>query len=958
MNKAAFLAIFLFLLSIGFSVFQAHAEASIYINGTVLDATTGQPINNALVELRKATTRPDELQKIGNMTTDTSGSFIFTVKAGDDYYILVHYDDPETRGFDYAPVFKSITATENVALSLRLHPAASIVFVGDLLFVEVVKPSSYFSYTILGNGSGEEYLQSYGTAPPCHSFLGLPSNHVVVPIDCDFMLNLSAKVIDERGDALHSFVIDFGENGLSKGSLTEITLGKYSVAYNLNLTSRYLASSSQLLMEVEDRGFYVAKEKQGLTHAESLLGLANAMLGNGLYDGSYADVRESYLKVAEIYKSLMDIYANASSSVLVLLVFVNITAVALAFFLFKPQYMRYGASAAFDGILFAALYLVYPGCRLISTSSLLLDFLISLGISLCIASVTPSIMGDEVVSLFAMAKVNLKRRGLRFALALASVTILVLGFVSLTSFSAGYGLVVQTSWTLMPSPTGLILKHHLPSEGYMLTHFLPIETSTVYAVQSKPEVLTAAPKMENVPASLRIGYFSPLARLGSTLPLWGILGISPSAEADISHFDGMVIQGRFLRDEDENAVLISARAASLLEIELNSELTLSLTASRVNVTVVGFLDDARLHSAKDIGGEDLLPKKLVAEEATGKYQLETCSPEEVVVGPLRLTTKLLRVFFSRIGIVLRDWSSALPFSRQIALERDLAAFYSSGREMDYVYVGFYFEAKGASIFIPWVIVILSIMATILNAIYEQRREITILSSIGLNPSHISHLFAAEAAIIGFVGGSFGYLLGLGNYKIMSIFSIVPEVQAKVSAVWCLATVLASTATVIVGAMVALRMSAVVTPSLIRRWYLGADARDAGRSSGIVSQLPFLVRAEDLDSMFGYVVRRFKSSLIGQGANLDREGVSQSRENIDGEDIVRVKFNYFLGERFKVGGYPFELVAKRTGSEQTYRLEVACGGSEEIALNTITFVRLALIEWSSMKTQSLRTAESS
>ena len=136
-------------------------------------------------------------------------------------------------------------------------------------------------------------------------------------------------------------------------------------------------------------------------------------------------------------------------------------------------------------------------------------------------------------------------------------------------------------------------------------------------------------------------------------------------------------------------------------------------------------------------------------------------------------------------------------------------------------MGSYIIAKGSSIIIPWVIVILSVITTTLNSVYEQKKEIAIFSSIGLNPSHIINMFAAEALIIGFIGGSIGYLLGLGSYKIMSILSVVPEVHAKISALWSLASISVSIITVLAGAMVALRSSVIVTPSLVRRWYFNS-----------------------------------------------------------------------------------------------------------------------------------------
>ena len=98
------------------------------------------------------------------------------------------------------------------------------------------------------------------------------------------------------------------------------------------------------------------------------------------------------------------------------------------------------------------------------------------------------------------------------------------------------------------------------------------------------------------------------------------------------------------------------------------------------------------------------------------------------------------------------------------------------------------EGEGLPLIIPWAIVVLNVVVTMLNSLFERRREINILSSVGLNPAEIASIFAAEASIMGFIAGGLGYLLGLSFYRLMPLLGLTLEVQQKVSAVRALAAI--------------------------------------------------------------------------------------------------------------------------------------------------------------------------
>ncbi|RLG94207.1 hypothetical protein DRO37_06305 [Candidatus Bathyarchaeota archaeon] len=70
---------------------------------------------------------------------------------------------------------------------------------------------------------------------------------------------------------------------------------------------------------------------------------------------------------------------------------------------------------------------------------------------------------------------------------------------------------------------------------------------------------------------------------------------------------------------------------------------------------------------------------------------------------------------------------------------------------------------------PLLMVCLNVGTVMLNSVYERRKEIKILSMIGLNPTHIGLIFVAKAIILGMVRGSLRYIAELGFYRIINLF---------------------------------------------------------------------------------------------------------------------------------------------------------------------------------------------
>jgi len=70
-------------------------------------------------------------------------------------------------------------------------------------------------------------------------------------------------------------------------------------------------------------------------------------------------------------------------------------------------------------------------------------------------------------------------------------------------------------------------------------------------------------------------------------------------------------------------------------------------------------------------------------------------------------------------------------------------FISQNGKITYYHIGSYLKMKGTiELLVPLVMVCLNVGTVMLNSVYERRKEIKILSMIGLNPMHTSLIFVS------------------------------------------------------------------------------------------------------------------------------------------------------------------------------------------------------------------------
>jgi hypothetical protein len=854
--------------------------------------------------------------------TNVNGYYSINIEREFQCRVYAYYNDSSSPGFDYVPSFQDFYFSGEKQLLHELKPGGSIIFEGVLRIVESLRPSDVFGFTVLDpdTGSrqeGDRDVYDYGTEPPYHNFLGVDPKHIIVPayIPVEIMVNATVSVDNLRVE--RTFLVGRVEPFiLEKGEKKQVGIDESLLRFNVDLIEKEIVLIDEALVDVEEKGFYTTLERQDSAQVKDLVDRARRKLTEGAFDESYADLREAYINTVQINQRINAIFSDASSSVSILTLFLTLTALVLSSFLFERWSLKIIGTCIISSVFLILFFYTYPGLRIIQISSFLINIGLALMIAFSASFIFSRFMDRKITAIISIAKQNLRRRKLRFILTVLSVTVLTMSFVTLTSFSTGYGLTSTSMSNLSLDSKGLLIKNPLSQDLPSTITFIPLDFSTINWLQDKSE------------------------------------RIELDLEAEATHIDDVIVEGRYIDGLKEKEVLISSTTAELLNAKIGDDLLLVSRATTINVTLVGLLDNNKFNQIKDIDTEPLIPNKLVIQNGERPtIVIEPCDASEVIVMNWKTANLFGGIFLSRIDVQLVDPNLALSIARQIALERDLLVWSAYDGQIYKTGLGEYLETSGISILIPWVIVILNVVITMMNAIFERRREIAILSSVGLNPSHIGSLFMAEAAIIGIVGGGVGYMLGLGGYQVMSALSITVGVRQKISAAWSLASLGIAVVAVLVGAGIAIKNSVSITPSTLRRWTMEQKVEDKGEV--LEFQIPIRLRTDEVDPLLNFVKREVQASvrkLYPRFADWIEKRTTISEEKTLETHVKIVDFKYAFGQRdAALGRYPFRLIAEKKREEKNYSLRIMptsrFGADSESVTSIVSFIRMLIVDWS-------------
>jgi len=918
--------------------YPGASHASSVIQGTVRDES-GAPIEGAEVFIY-----------LGNSfqwktDSDPDGVFEFEAEPAINYTLYTIASMDGADGFDYLP--SRIEVSLGKSADVTLSPGGTLTLDGDIQFLDSENLPTSFVYAILDPSTGEVIDVDglpliFGSDPnSLTQMMMLSENIIVVPADTPFQVQVNATVLIDNAVETRSLIVSESP-GLetNQGGEIRIDIRKYSLPLNIEVLEELTETLVESLRDMGSMGFYLAVE-QGMTEsAARFLAEATPLLLDGKYVESFDALKLGYIQASQAQSHLSSMVRDATLSVFTLIVFLTVSSTIVAFILANRLAMKTLGSVIMAVLALVILFLTFPGSSMVPFESYVRVGLASIVVSLTLAVIAPRLMKARgrdghlpvrniVVPIFSIAKRNIRRRKLRFAFTLVSLTVLVMSFVSLTSFSNGYGLVVSRV-SGYASPVDSVL---IRSQGYTQMEPISIPTREIESgwLDRQPESVTVSPKVENTP-TLMAPY-----RLGDTR-VFGVLGIDPDREKFIPPLEDALQEGAL---PSTTGIVISEALKSELDVDLGHTLYLNDRP----MIVEGIMDDGAIRGLKEIDGSSYLPSKLVNIAPLGEIPeilLKLCEPSEFIIVHYSTALSLTLTGITRIALSVGPGYDAGAFAERLALERGYLAWSSSPEGVHLASLGSFFEGKGMPLLVPWAIVVLNVVLTMLNSMFERRKEIHILSSVGLNPAQIAAIFMSEAAIVGFAAGGLGYLGGLGVYKGLAFFGLALEVRQKVSAFWSLASIGIAMTAVFIGAYVALRSSIVITPSLMRRWRM--DKSDVKYFEPYEMRIPVRFLPEEMGEYTDYMLQ----ALRRLETHLTRSTSSIKTQDLD-DGGMRIDFVYkspgSLAENFFTKN---TLLIEKDVEEDEMIVRLRSSADQEWAYIVGSLIRMISMRWSTTK----------
>jgi len=990
-----FLTFLSLLLFLGIAIFPINTrceEGSLVICGKVVDAISGRPIPNATVLIWDIIGCSEPKIGAGIYITDSDGCYLASspyLRVGRKYYIYAYVGDPIRGKFIYAPSTRKVVTLyeENsfVNVSFKLIPAGTIFLTDDFWYIEsVIQPHQFSVGVIVTDPLVERYNATYlsrygfGRLSPDTYFLYLNSRTIIVPANTKVYLNVTAFFYSaERGFFERSFIIDDGGKGffLSQGESVNVSLAWFSLHASFPIIQNYVSKTLSEIEKARGEGFDVWNEREKLKEALSLLEEAYLHLTKHNYANCWLSLRRALSLIESIYRSLDFMRRRAYENAIYLPAFFAIYSVSLGLFLSESEKKKVILSFCMYSAILASLFIVYPGMQRAVAGERILTFLSFSILSILIVSImifwAPKVWKESslegrvsirsaIATIFSIAKRQVKRRRIRCGLTLISIMLLVMAFTAFTSFGSVYGILSKT----MPAnvmAVGIFVERS-PEDRSVL---IPLSESDIKMLEDlKAQMI--APKVENMPS------LNPIAQISignKVKDIYGMIGFLFQTEQQYTNIYSTMIDFK-LDPEDRSGIILSYNLGKNLGIKTGDRLNITFGGifSR-EVVVRGFFEGEGLRQKVDFNGRPIMPMRLVKRDE--KILIEYCDPDDVILmdwrEALAIQESLLALLgvhapqiavISRIIFTPQSWDDLSSLISILSFAMECTVFVAKGSEITKYYLGFRFEVKGVTeIIFSMIMVTLNVGLVMLTAVYERRHEIRVLSTVGLNPTHISFLFLAEAIVIAIIGGGAGYLFGLGFYRLMIFLGQELMVHPKIEWWWSLMGLLLS---ICVSLIAAIRPAALAvklyTPSLIKRLRISEEER-VKRELKIFKAfeereyvLPVRVLKSEIDFFMGYLIDKLKereTRILEEGT----QDIFEEPEKItpSGQVVRSLSFKYVCVE----GGLRFTtentVECSMFLDRDYYIVKVICkplepGMPEEILNRGVNLVHNILINW--------------
>jgi len=239
--------------------------------------------------------------------------------------------------------------------------------------------------------------------------------------------------------------------------------------------------------------------------------------------------------------------------------------------------------------------------------------------------------------------------------------------------------------------------------------------------------------------------------------------------------------------------------------------------------------------------------------------------------------------------------------------------------------------------------------------------------LGLNPTHIGLIFVAEAIILGMVGGSLGYLTGLGFSRTMVLFGAELTVKEKLEWWWSAAGfALAMAASVVSSIRPAALAVSTYTPSMVKK-VKRTEKEAVVRKEEIFKvyqerqlSMPVKVLTSEKEFFISFFLDRIHELKTGFVERIENVVQVPETEDVRGGLTLMINFSYVFGPSGSERATKNSLIMAKSPDEDHYRVRLVSkpgvpGLPESAIERTVDFVHETCLMWAKDKERYLGTA---
>ncbi len=462
---------------------------------------------------------------------------------------------------------------------------------------------------------------------------------------------------------------------------------------------------------------------------------------------------------------------------------------------------------------------------------------------------------------FLLGVSNLRRRRLRTALTSATLIILTFTVMSFTSVKS------------LRHHTRLLFQEHSPYSGYLFKNVnwtdLPTESLSIVADYfGSSSVVAPRVWLEDEDRTRTLSV--TVQRAERQYTAYGAIGLS-AAEPKVTGMERILVGGRWFRESEQRAVLLSERMAEELAVDPVLSQDTDVLIWGLPFRVVGVFSSLRLMENTDLDGEPLstvtFPSEVSMEmtevemeamesgEEVRSYQsrYQHVDADRMLIVPdaflMSAGGKLKGVAVKPEGGRVNRTAAEQIVDRfgltLFAGQTDGTYLYQASDTMSYSGV--------PNVVIPLVISVFIVLNTMIGSVYERKREIGIYTAVGLAPSHVSFLFIAEALAFAVLSVVLGYLLAQTTAGVLAGTALWSGITVNYSSIAGVAAMVLVILVVLVSVIYPSKVAAnIAIPDVNRSWRLPEAV-----GNRLQVTLPFLMKHREHLSVGGFLLDHFE-----------------------------------------------------------------------------------------------------